>query len=135
MPSSGLTNVDHLVVIRTCGPPHSGSEPCGSVAYVGLRNSTDTMYISPAYAETHSNGDTVYGARSIEWYRSQFPIAAAVCPTQVIVGAFNDYTEMNCWSPAQCPNCATGEEKDPYLFWNATVQGLASIRSACSGGD
>jgi hypothetical protein len=89
------------------------------------------MYLSPAYAKTLPTGDIVYGARSIEWYRSQFPIAASVCPTQLIVGAYNDYTEMNGWSPARCPFCKTGEEVDPYLFWNATVTGLASVMTAC----
>ena len=32
---------------------------------------------------------------------------------------------MNGWWPSECPHCATGEEADPYLFWNATVAGLA----------
>ena len=92
------------------------------------------MYISPAYAKgSQATGTKVYAARDIDWYRSQFPVAAAQCPEQLIVGAFNDYTEMNAWWPSRCPDCRTGEEDDPYLFWNATVAGLASVRRACGG--
>lgn len=119
------------MIDRTCGPPNTPETPCGSVADVGLRANNDTMYISPAYAETTSSGDHIYGARSLEWYKSQFPLVARTCPSQLIVGAYNDYTEMNAWSPAVCPRCRTGEEKDPYLFWNATLEGLAAVRAAC----
>jgi hypothetical protein len=87
--------------------------------------------VSPAYAQTLPNGTHIYGARSIDWYMSQFPVVAKACPEQLIVGAFNDYTEMNAWSPAKCPGCRTGEETDPYLFWNATIDGLAIVRAAC----
>ena len=92
------------------------------------------MYISPAYAHgspaTHTK---VYAARSVDFFRSQFPVVAATCPAQLIVGAFNDYTEMNGWWPSKCPHCRTGEENDPYLFWNVTKEGLASVVSACGG--
>ena len=40
---------------------------------------------------------------------------------------------MNGWWPSECPHCRTGEEKDPYLFWNVTKEGLASVASACGG--
>jgi hypothetical protein len=93
------------------------------------------MYISPAYAQgsqTSHPPTKVYAARDIGWYRSQWPVVAHECPAQLIVGAFNDYTEMNSFWPSKCPHCKTGEEEDPYLFWNATVQGLAAVFRACT---
>jgi hypothetical protein len=124
------------MIDRSCGAPHTPATPCNETVGVSapIRRSNDTMYISPAYAKgSRATGTKVYAARDIDWYRSQFPVAAAQCPTQLIVGAFNDYTEMNAWWPSRCPDCRTGEEDDPYLFWNATVAGLASVRRACGG--
>ena len=40
---------------------------------------------------------------------------------------------MNGWWPSKCPHCRTGEENDPYLFWNVTKEGLSSVASACGG--
>jgi len=57
-------------------------------------------------------------------------VVAKSCPTLLIVGAFNDYTENNCWWPSQCDHCLTGEETDPFLFWNATLAGLAAVKAA-----
>lgn len=122
------------MIDRSCGPPHSAAVPCNETAGVSapIRRSNDTMYISPAYAQgSPAANNKVYAARDIDWYRSQFPVAAAQCPDQLIVGAFNDYTEMNSWWPSRCPQCRTGEEKDPNLFWNATKQGLGEVRRAC----
>ena len=122
------------MIDRSCGPPNTFASACNETDNVStpIRTSNDTMYISPGYAKgsqpTHTK---VYAARSIKWYKQQWPVAAKQCPAQLIVGAFNDYSEMNGWWPSQCPDCATGEEHDPYLFWNATVAGLASVRAAC----
>lgn len=104
---------------------------------IGIRSSTETMYVSPSFSKNiqPSGGGKpfhAYAARDIGWYRSQFPIAAKACPTLLIVGAFNDYTEMNGWWPSLCPTCGTGEEADPYLFWNATVAGIAAVAGSCT---
>ena len=104
---------------------------------IGIRSSTETMYVSPGFSKNiqPSGGGKpyhAYAARDIGWYRSQFPIAAKSCPTLLIVGAFNDYSEMNGWWPSLCPTCGTGEEADPYLFWNATVACIAAVRDACT---
>lgn len=126
------------MIDRSCGPPHTPDNPCQRTTPsvdVGIRPSNDTMYLSPAFAKTESgNGSSyyAYGARDIEWYKSQFPVAAKSCPSLVILGAFNDYTEMNCWWPSECTGCETGEENNPYLFWNTTVLGIHQIQQACS---
>ncbi len=122
------------MIDRSCGPPHTATAPCQETAGVStpIWRSNDTMYISPAYAKgSPALHNKVYAARDIDWYRSQFPVAAAQCPDQLIVGAFNDYTEMNAWWPSRCPECRTGEENDPNLFWNATKDGLDAVRRAC----
>jgi hypothetical protein len=122
------------MIDRSCGAPHSAAAPCDETAGVSapIWRCNDTMYISPAYAQgSRAANNKVYAARDIEWYRSQFPVAAAQCPDQLIVGAFNDYTEMNAWWPSRCLQCRTGEENDPHLFWNATKHGLDMVRRAC----
>lgn len=119
------------MIDRSCGPPHTPKDPCGSIADVGLRPDNETMYVSPAFART-TNTSQVYGARDIEWYESQFEVVATACPRRLVVGAFNDRSEFNGWWPAQCPHCTTGEESDPFLFWNATVRGLDAVRAACT---
>ena len=107
------------MIDRSCGPPNTFVSPCNETNNVSapIRTSADTMYISPGYAkgapQTHSK---VYAARSLAWYQEQWPVAAKQCPAQLIVGAFNDYSEMNGWWPSRCPQCATGEESDPYLL-------------------
>jgi hypothetical protein len=120
------------MINRTCGPPNTPEEPCSTKADVGVRKDADTMYISPAYSGLQDSGQFVYAARSLEWYKSLFPVAASACPSQLIVGGFNDYTEMNCWWPSQCPSCRTGEESDPRAFWDATAAGLRMVRQACA---
>ena len=40
-------------------------------------------------------------------------------------------TENNGWWPSTCPTCMTGDENDPYLFWDATIDGVAKVREAC----
>ena len=35
-------------------------------------------------------------------------------------------------SSALPPRCKMGEEKDPHLFWNATLAGLALVRRHCA---
>ena len=129
------------MIDRSCGPPNTPDNPCNETGVsphfdTGVRPSNDTMYISPSYAKVEEDPAGpgtyhTYGARDLGWYASQFPVVEQACPTLLIVGAFNDYTEMNGWWPSKCPECNTGEELDPYLFWNATVEGLAQVRKAC----
>ena len=128
------------MIDRSCGPPHTPDNPCtevGPAVDIGLRPDNDTMYISPAYSKSESAWPPAtkpyhaYAARDIEWYRRQWPVVANTCPTVLVVGAFNDYTENNCWWPSKCPTCQTGEERDPFLFWNATVEGLEMVRKEC----
>jgi hypothetical protein len=132
------------MIDRSCGPPHSPAVPCGSVlpptVDVGLRPGNNTMYISPAFAKTELDPATnttyaAYAARDIGWYRSTFSVVAKACPVVLVVGGFNDYTEMNCWWPSECAECAdagTADDRDPFLFWNATVDGLAMVRQKCA---
>jgi hypothetical protein len=98
-----------------------------------IRRSQDVMYVSPAYAKLDSPPrGQIYGARDVEWYRSQWPVVAEECPNQLIVGCVNDYVESSSWWPSRCPQCTTGEERDPYLFWNVTLDGLALVQKACA---
>ena len=99
-----------------------------------VRVSKDVMYVSPAYArlEPPPRGQ-IYGARDIDWFRSQWSVVAEECPAQLMVGCANDNAESNAWWPTACPHCTTGEESDPYLFWNATLDGLALVRRRCGG--
>lgn len=128
------------MIDRSCGPPNTPDAPCTLSppgVDVGIRSSNETMYVSPAFSKNiqPSGGGKpyhAYAARDIGWYRSQFPVAAKACPALLIVGAFNDYSEMNGWWPSLCPTCGTGEEADPYLFWNATIAGIAAVRGACT---
>ena len=134
------------MIDRSCAPTthHPGSAGAGNhqpycnettTISVPIRRDNDTMYVSPVYAKgSVASHSKVYAARDSRWYQSQFPVAAEQCPVQLIVGAVNDYTEMNCWWPSLCPNCETGgEAADPYLFWNVTVAGLEAVHSACDG--
>jgi hypothetical protein len=100
-----------------------------------VRRSSDAMYVSPAFSrlEAPPRGQ-VYKARDVDWYRSQFAVAAEECPSQLSVGCANDYAEANSWFSARCPRCKTGEENDPHLFWNATLAGLALVRQKCAVG-
>ena len=135
------------MIDRSCAGPHSPATPCNEKAGVdiGIKRDKDVMYVSPAFAKLEpSNASTTaansgasyypsYAARDIGWYRSQFPVVGKECPRQLIVGAVNDYTENNGWWPSKCRYCQTGEENDPWLFWNATMEGIAAVRKACGG--
>ena len=74
---------------------------------------------------------TAYAARDLRWFQSGFAAVAEACPLQAVVGGVNDYTEGNGWWPSTCERCSTGDEKDPYLFYNAAVAGAAMIRAKC----
>ena len=128
---------------RSCATVKSVSTACSTFTPYGelcvdtvnstapIRRSRDAMYVSPAYARLEPHG-YVYKARDVDWYRSQFPVAGEECPSQLIVGCANDYAEANGWLPTRCPECKTGEEDDPHLFWNATLAGLALVRQKCA---
>jgi hypothetical protein len=122
-------------VPTACSTPTPYGELCVDTvnSTAPIRRSRDAMYVSPAFArlEAPPRGQ-VYKARDVDWYRSQFAVVAEECPSQLIVGCANDYAEANSWLPARCPRCQTGEEADPYLFFNATLDGLAFIRQKCS---
>ena len=131
---------------RSCATVKSWSAACSTATPNGelcadtvnstasIRRSRDVMYVSPAFArlEAPPRG-YVYKARDVDWFRSQFAVVAEECPSQLIVGCANDYAESNSWFPTRCPRCRTGEEKDPRLFWNAALAGLAHVRQNCAG--
>ena len=125
------------MIDRSCGPPNSLPDACNETAGidVGIKPDKDVMYVSPAFAklEVDPSGKQydAYAARDVDWYRSQFPIVAKACPKQLVIGAVNDYTENNAWWPSKCPHCLTGEEADPMLFWNATLEGIALVQREC----
>eukprot|EP00039_Didymoeca_costata_P033454 m.42417 g.42417 ORF g.42417 m.42417 type:complete len:741 (-) comp9880_c0_seq2:143-2365(-) len=118
------------MIDKTCGPPNTYTQPCGSTATVGLRRDNNTMYISPAYSYT-ADTQTHYACKESAWYESQFNIVADTCPDVLIVGAFNDYTENNGWYPTKCALCEDGEEHDPFLLSNITQKGLALVHASC----
>ena len=129
---------------RSCAQVKSVSTACSTFTPNGelcvdtvnstapTRRSRDAMYVSPAFErlEAPPRG-YVYKARDVEWYQSQFAVAAEECPSQLIVGCANDYAEANSWFPSRCSRCKTGEEKEPRLFWNATLARLALVRQKC----
>mmetsp|Transcript_25406 Transcript_25406/g.72350 ORF Transcript_25406/g.72350 Transcript_25406/m.72350 type:complete len:740 (-) Transcript_25406:329-2548(-) len=127
------------MIDRSCAPPHSPDKACSDTPGIDVTIQPDkeVMYVSPAFAKFEKNGQSpqyfAYAARDLDWYRSLFPIVAQTCPKQLVVGAFNDYTENNGWWPSKCPHCTTGEEKDPMLFWNATIEGITMVRRTCGG--